>query len=286
MIRDTFQKSFFRFDFAHECSKINGTVYDPRFKLLDYSDITQVYRENRVFITLQEKSGVVVEEVAKISKNIFGFLFANNYPGIKLSCMEPKTESNRNNFLFSEADLQTIQSVQNFLFCEFLSILFNGVFIVIEVVIFKFNWFKPRENKDDLVDLKLTLASYRIVKMSVAVGYFFLVFLTTLASSIYYYMLSQAVYRITNLFGKQDCVDQYTYSLLEYTCSALYIKRNNYSGPLIFAGAFLSLYLFTIFFSKITIKNLGSIYSELRNAEKEKDKIQNLDEMSLGAKPK
>lgn len=270
-MRDTVQKPFFRFDFQHECSYINGTYFDPRFMLLDYSDIMQVYEENAVFSKLQEKSAIVVQEISNISKNVFGFLFAKNYPGVKLSCLQKKSEANNSNFLFSEKDLKKIQSVQAFLFCEFLSILFNAVFIVIEIVIFKFNWFRPRENKDDLIDLKYKLNSYRLVKMSVAVGYFFLVFVTTLISSVYYYRLSESIYDITNLFGNSDCVDPYTYSLLEFTCKALFIKRNNYSGPLIFAAAYLLVYLISILFSKRTIEKLSKEYNELRSIDKKND---------------
>jgi len=280
-IRDTIKVSYFNFDFAHECSKINGTVFDKRIFLFDYYNISKIYSENDIYSRFQKSSLNLIDELRDKSMNVNGFLFVKNYPGINLKCLNNDTvddsssNSNNinNNFRFNENDLKAIQSVQAFLFCEFLCILFNGVFIIIEIVIFKFNWFRPRENKDDLIELKYILNSYRLVKKSVAIGYFFLVFITTLVSSIYYYTLSKAIFEITNLFGNKNCVDPITFSLLDHTCKALFIKRDNYSGPLIFSASYLLVYIFTICYSDRVINKLSNFETDNRNNEDKNDLI-------------
>ncbi len=174
-IRDVVKKSYFRFDFSKECSKLNNNVYDTRIKLLDYHQISKTYEENKIIQSLEKRSKLIAGELKEISSdNISGFLFIQNYPGIKLNCLNRNNGvSSKNNFLFTEEGLRKIQNIQSFLFCEFLSILFNGVFIVIEIIIFKYNWMKPREIKEEFMELREILDSYEMVKKIVVLGFFF-----------------------------------------------------------------------------------------------------------------
>ena len=155
--------------------------------------------------------------------------------------------------------------------------MFNGVFIVIEIIVFKDNWFRAAENKDPLIELKYILTNYTYLKMSVFVGYFCFVFCTTLTSSIYYYWLSDALYYITNVFGDKNCVDKFTYELLNKTCTQLKVKRDSYAVPLVFCVFYLLIYILTIYMSHKTLKRFDEVEEILRENKKKNLIIANAD---------
>ena len=196
--RTSVQKTYFNQDYSHECStlKIFDNVteidyfqnFDERAKLIDWYSVDNLYTENQIYSKFKDldKSGTLRPELEKISKDKLALLFYNNYPGLNLTCIKhfkdtskdredkhnDNTKTNEEMIPFELKHLSDIQKVQAFLFCEFLSIMFNGVFIVIEIIVFKDNWFRAAENKDPLIELKYILTNYTYLKMSVFVGYF------------------------------------------------------------------------------------------------------------------
>lgn len=285
-------KTFFNHDYEHECSTLefkyaNGTIdlekdilknFDQRAKLIDWYNINELYKDNGVFTAFEnlDRSKGLSNELEAISKNKLALLFYNNYPGLNISCIKNFNHlahdeyKDDEKFPFKTKHLKDIQNVQAFLFCEFLAIMFNGVFIIIEIIVFKDNWFRAAENKDQLVELKYILTNYTYLKMAVVFGYFFSVFCTTLVSSIYYYYLSDSIYHITNLFGDRNCVDFMTYELLNVTCKQLIAKRDRYSTPLVFCVFYLIIYIITIFLSSKTLKRFEEVEEILRENKKKK----------------
>ena len=288
-------KTFFNQDWIHECSTLkfkdeDGSIiekdiplsnFDERAKLIDWYDVDQLYKENDVYIKIEgkDKSKKLSPALKKISNDTISLLFYNNYPGINIECLKNFTKENSKEEVnanlnerkipFDNTHLNDIQNVQAFLFCEFLSIMFNGVFIIIEIIVFKDNWFRAAENKDPLVELKYILSNYTYLKLSVFVGYFCFVFCTTLTSSIYYYYLSQALMYITKIFGDKNCVDRFTYELLFQTCEQLKIKRERYTTPLCFCVFYLLIYILTIYMSAKTLKKFDEVEEMLREKKKE-----------------
>jgi hypothetical protein len=279
-------KSYFNQEFEYQCSTLWSQPnhlqnFDKRAKLIDWYEMDLVFKENKIYSNLQilgpEKN--FKEELETLAHNKTALLFYNNYPGLNISCITNFNNNNKINinsnynkdrFPFEKDDLLIIQNVQAFLFFEFLAIMFNGVFIVIEIILFKDNWLRAAENKDELVELKYILTNYTYVKLTVAVGYFFTVFCTTLVSSIYYYQIDDAIYAITAIFSDKECVDEFTYELLNQTCLQLVEKRDKYSFPLCFSILYLIVYFSTILLSVKTLKKF-EYCEELLREEKKKE---------------